>query len=681
VEQKPQARRGPGLLTGSIISVLIVGIGLTIGVLISRTFEEPVAIDILAQATTPQPTMPAVTSGPVSAPGVERSVPRLPPTPVSLKQETTRKAPSSPGRSQIPKTPSSKPVEQSLAPVTLAPKAVTAPKPRVVAKAETKPEKSRPPKTAASPPPVKKLSPPPPVRVAKQPLPAPKPEPLPLRPGSEIYQAVSDAGSPMSPVSRIDELAFAKLQEKGITPAAPCSDGAFVRRIYLDVIGTLPTAAEVRAFLKDPNPNKRRLLIDRLLERPEFADYWAMKWGDILRVKSEFPINLWPNAVRAYHHWIRTAVRENWPYDQFARALLTSSGSNFRNPPVNFFRALQRKDGANSARAVALTFMGVRPESWPEERWSALTVFFARIGYKATLEWKEEIVFFDLRKAVAGEAVLPDGTKIALAPDLDPRYAFADWLITPRNPWFTRNIANRVWSWLLGRGIYHEADDLRPENPPSNPELMAYLEKELIAAHYDLKHLYRLILNSKTYQLSCLGVSVRPEAAALFASYPVRRLEAEVLIDAICQITGTTERYSSPIPEPFTYLPPGFRAVSLPDASITSPFLEMFGRPPRDSGLESERNNNFNAAQRLHLLNSSHIQQKIEHGPGLAGLLDSGKAPQELAEELYLRILSRYPTPEEVAGIAGHARTAQGRRLAVDIAWALINSAEFLCRH
>jgi hypothetical protein len=494
----------------------------------------------------------------------------------------------------------------------------------------------------------------------------------------EPFQAAGTKPAPAA--SRIDELVVSKLKEKGHTLAAPCSDAAFVRRAYLDVIGTLPTAEEARSFLKDQEANKRRVLIDRLLERKEFADYWAMKWGDILRVKSEFPINLWPNAVRAYHHWIRNSLRENMPYDQFTRALLTSSGSNFRAPPVNFYRAVQKKDASNCARAVALTFMGVRPEAWPPERWSGMGAFFSQIGYKSTKEWKEEIVFFDPRKPLKSEeASFPDGARPTFLPDQDPRLAFADWLIKPENPWFTRNIANRAWSWFLGRGIIHEPDDIRPDNPPINPELLTYLEQELVAARYDLKHLYRLILNSNTYQQSCLAASEQPEAAALFASYPIRRLEAEVIIDAICQITGTTERYYSPIPEPFTYLPDGYRAVSLPDASITSAFLEMFGRPPRDTGLESERNNNFTAAQKLHLLNSAHIGQKIEKGPRLAGLIGSPKAAAEVAQELYLTILSRFPTSDELLVATDCAgRGARGR---IDLAWALINSAEFLCRH
>lgn len=212
----------------------------------------------------------------------------------------------------------------------------------------------------------------------------------------------------------------------------------------------------------------------------------------------------------------------------------------------------------------------------------------------------------------------------SLTADLDPREVFADWLIDPKNPWFTRNIVNRIWAWLLGRGIIHEPDDIRPDNPPSNPELLAYLEKELIAAKYDLRHLYRIILNSQTYQLSAIPASDKPQAEVNFAHYPLRRLEAEILIDALNQITGTTEKYSSAVPEPFTFIPEEQRSIELADGSITSSFLEMFGRSSRDTGLVGERNNSPSAAQRLHLLNSSHIQKKIEQGPVVA----PGRSPR-----------------------------------------------------
>lgn len=522
---------------------------------------------------------------------------------------------------------------------------------------------------------------------------------------------------------KIDELVFARLRQLGIRPAYPCSDEVFVRRVYLDVIGTLPTAEEVRRFLQDISPRKRAALIDRLLERDEYADYWAMKWSDLLRIKAEFPINLWPNAAQAYHRWVRSSVRSNMPYDQFARELLTSSGSNFRVPQVNFYRAVQSKDPEGLARAVALTFMGTRAEKWPKERLAGLAAFFSQISYKSTGEWKEEIVAFDPTKPMQGTPVFPDGTPARIGPNQDPRQVFADWLVRPENPWFARTIVNRAWSWLVGRGIVHEPDDLRPDNPPSNPELLAYLEQELVASGYDLKHIFRLILNSKTYQLSSLPTSDRPEAEANFAFYRIRRLDAEVLIDALNQITGTTESYSSAIPEPFTYIPEGFRSIALPDGSISSAFLEQFGRPPRDTGLEAERNNRPTPDQRLHLLNSSHILRKLEQGPKLQEILQAaapkatpklGKAakaakggrfakwgplgrpapfrgaappapaaqPLEVVNTLYLTILSRRPTEEELRTVAEYVQSSRSRReAAIDIAWALINSAEFLYRH
>ncbi|HEY9172633.1 MAG TPA: DUF1553 domain-containing protein [Verrucomicrobiae bacterium] len=494
--------------------------------------------------------------------------------------------------------------------------------------------------------------------------------------------------SPVSPkpTSEIEKLVFARLNKLGIQPANLCSDPVFVRRVYLDVIGTLPTGHEAQEFILSQKPDKRRALIDKLLERDEFADYWANKWCDVLRVKAEFPINLWPNAAQAYHQWIRASVRDNKPYDRFVREMLTASGSNFRVGPVNFYRAMQNREPEGIAQTVALTFMGVRADKWPTNRLAGLAGFFTQLGYKQTGEWKEEIVFFDPTRdtnQLWKTAAFPDGKPAKLTPDTDPREVFANWLIDRKNPWFTRAIANRVWSWLLGRGIIHEPDDLRPDNPPSNPPLLAHLESELVAAQYDLKQLFRLILNSQTYQLASVPKTDTPEAAANFAHYPLRRLDAEVLIDALNQLTGTTEKYSSAIPEPFTFIPEDERSIALPDGSISSSFLELFGRPSRDTGLEAERNNRITAAQRLHLLNSSHIQRKIEQSQMVKYQSESGKTPREMASGIYLGILSRYPTEEELLAVEAHAQGGKlrPRDLAVDLAWALINSAEFLYRH
>lgn len=486
-----------------------------------------------------------------------------------------------------------------------------------------------------------------------------------------------------TPANGIDERVLGTLRKKGIEPAARCSDEVFLRRVYFDLIGTLPMAVEARDFLQDKSPNKRAELVERLMQRPEFADYWAMKWGDLLRVKAEFPINLWPNAVQAYHRWIWEAMRDNKPYDQFARELLTSSGSNFRVPPVNFYRAVQGRDPANIAAAVALTFMGTRLDTWPEAKRTDLTAFFSRLTYKSTKEWKEEIVCLNPTATTPLAAVLPDGTKVKIAAGEDPREVFANWLLAPNNQWFARNIANRMWSWFMGRGIIHEPDDIRFDSVPVNPELLSYLQKELVGTKYDLRHLMRLIVNSRTYQQSPIARSKSPQVETLFAVYPVRRLEAEVLADALEVICGQGESYSSPIPEPFTYIPDEEPSIALADGSITSGFLEMFGRSPRDTGLESERNNQPTDAQRLYLLNSADIQRQMERSKFLARIMQVTKGNRpDVIMWVYMGILSRPPTEAEAAlaakHLAGAANTKQG---AEDLAWALMNSKEFLYRH
>jgi len=381
-------------------------------------------------------------------------------------------------------------------------------------------------------------------------------------------------------LNRIDTLVMANLRKQGIQPAVLCTDQVFVRRVYLDVTGTLPEPEEIRKFFENKSPSlrKRAGLIHSLLQRDEFADYWSLKWGDLLRIKAEFPINLWPNAVQAYHR----------------------SGSNFRVPQVNFYRAIQGQEPSAIANAVALTFMGVRLDNWPEAQRSNMETFFSRVAYKGTAEWKEEIVFLDPAATGPLKAVFPDGTTVQIKPGEDPRRVLADWLISPDNPWFARNIVNRIWSWLMGRGIIHEPDDIRPDNPAVHPKVLAYLEAELVKSKYDLRHIFRLILGSATYQQSSIPAANYTDAETWFACYPVRRLEAEVLIDALCWISQTQETYSSPIPEPFTFIPGNNRTITLADGSITSQFLEMFGRPARDTGLESERNNQPTDSQRLH---------------------------------------------------------------------------------
>lgn len=501
---------------------------------------------------------------------------------------------------------------------------------------------------------------------------------------------LSCGAEPVPVRNQVDVLVFSRQAESGFPLSELCSDAVFIRRAYLDVIGTLPTADEVRRFLSSSRQDKRSELIDSLLERPEFADYLALKWCDLLRVKSEFPSNLWPNAVQAYHYWVRNAFSRNMPYDQFARTLLTASGSNFRDPPVNFYRPFQERTPRKILDTVTLVFMGVRLENsgWSEDQRLGMDAFFATVEYKKTAEWKEEIVYSDATKQllhpVTKQPVRP--TPIGSAPltldsTADPRAAFADWLTAPVNPWFSKAVVNRIWFWLMGRGIIHEADDIRPDNPPWSAELLAYLAKELVDNKYDLKHVYRLILNSSTYQLSSLPTPENAGDETGFSHYRVRRLDAEVLIDAVCQITGTGEEYSSAIPEPFTFIPASQRTIALADGSIKSSFLEMFGRPGRDTSLESDRNNSVSVFQTLHLLNSSHILNKIMKGPRLRKMMTSFPENQDRMTQLYLEILSRMPTAQEQKIAYDFLISSPGDEGFYDLAWSLINTSEFILRH
>lgn len=482
----------------------------------------------------------------------------------------------------------------------------------------------------------------------------------------------------------IDRLVRNDLKTHGIEPANPCSDDVFLRRVYLDLIGQLPTPGEQHAFTRNKRPDKRATVIDQLMDRKEFVDYWTMKWCDLLRVKAEFPINLWPNGVQVYYRWIHDAVRVNMPYDQFATELLTSSGSNFRTPQVNFYRAVQGRKPEDLAGVVALTFMGSRFDKWPETKRREMAVFFNRVAYKRTSEWKEEVVYLNPAPVKTVRAKLPDGTDTTLDAQSDPRRAFADWLVTGKNTDFTATMANRMWYWLMGQGIVHEPDDRRADNPPSNPALLKALQKELVSSKFDLRHLMKLILNSQTYQQSSIPRSKSPKATAHFAHYVIRPMEAEVLVDVLTWVFGRGEKYLSQIPEPFTFIPMSHRAVTLADGSITSQFLEMFGRPSRDTGLASERGQAPSAAQRLFLLNSQEIQRGLRSSWRLKGLIKAGKKNKmDPITVIYRTFLCRPPTAKERAIAQDYAKTHKfpKKEVAIDLAWALLNSKEFLYKH
>ncbi len=497
--------------------------------------------------------------------------------------------------------------------------------------------------------------------------------------------------------NKVDELVLAKLKRLGIPPSEVCSDQEFCRRIYLDMLGTLPSPAEVKAFLVDKDAQKRGKLIEALFQREEFADYWAMKWGDLLRIKSEYPVRIWPKGVTTYYHWLRESVATNQPYDQFVRELLTTSGSNFRRGPANFVRAVSNKDPQTLAETTAMLFMGARVacarcHAHPIENWSvsdnvALGAFFAKVAYKSTTEWKEEIVYFNpkasLRDPRTREIAKPrllSGEVFELGPDEDPRFKFADWLISTNNPWFNQAIANRVWFWMMGRGIIHEPDDIRPTNLPENPELLTYLVRELATHKYDLRHLFRLILNSNTYQRSSKANEFNKNDVAHFSHFQIKRLGAEELVDALCQVTEVPETYTSSIPEPYTRLPSDYRAVQVFDGNIQTGVLELFGRPPRDTPYECERDSAPSLRQKLFMINSDLLEGKVTGSPRIQRLIKEKKTDAEIVDEFYLSIVARPPTDQEKQKALAHlAKDPKNRPQAVqDLVWVLLNTQEFM---
>jgi hypothetical protein len=505
---------------------------------------------------------------------------------------------------------------------------------------------------------------------------------------------------PLEANNRIDDLVYAKLAAMGIPPSGLSTDPEFLRRVYLDTIGILPTPTEARAFLADGDPQKRARLIDRLLARDEFNDFWSLKWGDLLRIKSEYPVRVWPKAVAVYYQWLHQSLAENKPYDQLARELITATGSNFRVGPANFVRAVANKDPRTVAESAALVFMGARLgcarcHSHPYETWTpddslAFGAWFGRVNYKSTLEWKEEIVYLDfkanLRDPRTRQVVqprVPSGEPVKVGPEEDPRIRFALWLTAPDNPWFAANIVNRIWFWLMGTGIVNEPDDMRPTNPPTNPQLLAFLEGELVDSHYDLRHMYRLILNSRTYQLSSEPNQWNAADVAHFSRYAARRLSAEQMLDAVSQFTETNEPFRSIIPEPFSNWPSDTRATQISDGNTECAFLDMFGRPPRDTPYESERDSVLTLRQTLYFLNSEQLEGKLSSSPRLKRLLASKQSDAEIVDELYLAALSRFPSDEERKRVLEYltARKAARAQAVQDVAWAVLNAKEFLFNH
>lgn len=499
----------------------------------------------------------------------------------------------------------------------------------------------------------------------------------------------------------IDRHIFARLKRLQIEPSPVCSDAEFVRRVHLDVIGRLPTPDEVRQFLASADSDRRSRLVDQLLDSPEYADWWAMKWTDRLGGNNRFT-GKW--GALKYHAWIRSAMAENMPEDEFVRTLLTASGANYEYPPASFWRRLRvggigaQVDPLQATEEISQLFLGVRiqcarchnhpGEHWTQNDFYGLAAFFGGVRFKDGpynnhAYDKENTVY-----ALADAAVVDPRTGKPAAPKFlgqsepaqnvtpDRRQSLALWLTAKENPWFARNSVNRLWFHVFGRGLADPVDDVRLSNPPSHPEVLDELTAEFLRTNFDRKVILRLILTSTVYQLSSATTATNAGDERYASHYPVRLLQAEQLLDAVSDATG--------VPENFPEMPPGLRAVALPDGEYKHPFLEAFGRPARALACECERDPQTNLSQALQLVGGALVNDKVRSPNGRAAqLAASNRSAEEILTELFLSTFGRPPSAAEVnllAGPIGEAGTDRG--IAVeDVLWTLLNHREFLFQH
>ena len=508
--------------------------------------------------------------------------------------------------------------------------------------------------------------------------------------------------------NEIDELVYGRLQKLGIGVSLQADDATYLRRVYLDIIGRLPTPDETRAFLNDTCSEKRENLVDSLLERPEYADHWAMKWIDLLRPN---PYRVGIKAVINLDAWIREQFRQNRPYDQFVNEILTASGSTFEVTPATIFR--DRREPEEITTVVSQLFLGIRLdcakchhhpfEVWSQEDFYGLAAHFAQIKRKGTglsppISGSEEVVYsgdsgkvshprtgetveakplFDwVKSGTASSQQAKSGTK----PDL--RKDFAKWVTAPENPYFGQVIANRVWAELMGRGIVEPVDDIRATNPASNPELLSWLAKDFRATGHDLKHLIRKITTSYVYGLSSQPVERNRGDTRFFSRHYRTRLKAETLLDAVCDITG--------VPESFGGAAPGTRAAALWTFRTPNVFLDTFGRPDPNQDPPCERLPEGSVTQALHLMNAPNLQEKLQADDGwVTALAKSDKSPDTIIEEIYLYCFSRKPAPAEMTRAKSlfadpeslKPGTRPRRQAVEDILWALLNTAEFVLKN
>lgn len=489
----------------------------------------------------------------------------------------------------------------------------------------------------------------------------------------------------------IDKAVYSKLNRMRIAPSEVCSETEFIRRVYLDSIGVLPSPVEAEAFLKNAAPDKRARLVDALLVRPEFYDYWTLKFADILRANGRL---IQSKGTYVFTRWIRTNLEQNTPMDRFVRELITADGSAFKNPAANYYRI--SRDPENSVETTAQLFLGVRIQcakchNHPFERWTqddyyGFAAFFSRVRQKKGPLPDDEVIFTakdgDVRQPRTGQVMKPKALGGPVFEDekdpqkrSDRRTHLAAWLTGPENPFFARSLVNRVWFHLVGRGIVEPVDDFRDSNPACNDELLDGLTAQFVTSGFDLKALIKSILTSRTYQLSARTNELNADDTLYFSHAFTKLLPAEVLLDAISSVTNTVTAFDG--------LPKGSRATQLPDGKMENAFLKTFGRPSRELACECERESDSNLSQALQLIGGATVNGKLRDDNGrMATLAKSTKTSDQITRELYRVALSREPNATELAAAVKHLTITPDHRQAVeDLGWVLINSKEFLFRH
>lgn len=493
----------------------------------------------------------------------------------------------------------------------------------------------------------------------------------------------------------VDKHVFAKLKQMTIQPSDLCTDAEFVRRAYLDLCGLLPTPEESSKFLADKAADKRAKLIDTLFERAEYADFWALKWSDVLRSNRK---TIQVKGVNAFQLWIRDHMRQNTPVDTMIKDLLTSNGSTYANPPANYYRIA--KDPQSLAETTAQLFFGVRMqcakchnhpfESITQDDYYSTAAWFARVkvkkdtttAVKTPQDPTAEVVFTsrdgEVTQPRSGKVMAPKflkGDAPTIPAGTDRRSVFADWVTSGNNPYFAKSIVNRVWFHLNGKGIVDPVDDFRESNPSCNDELLDALAKDFVAKKYDMRHLIRTIMTSRTYQLSAQTNDNNKDDSKYFSHATTKLLSAEQLLDALCDVTA--------VPEKFAGLPAGTRAIQLPDGEVNHPFLKTFGQPARELACECERESDSNLAQALQLINGPTINDKLRNPNNRLGkLLADKKSDNEILDALYLAALARPATDAERAPALSHVTKSTDKRKGwEDVLWAILNTREFLFRH